>query len=382
MKRLAAIFFLMMFMQACNGENEEITQKSPELTGSQDADTLIQRWNDLNSHCRGGSGDDPKTLEACDERDQVVGRALEDIGWCYGKEDQAGYQMQWHKCEADSLHHRSFKDPLGEALKDALDSIDVKKIAITNIGSKEHLDLIDPSISKAAKAFISGLGYPATLADGSKCVKKTVESDVGVFAACLSEHHSESQVDFSYLAVAAKPYEDDWTEPAEYHAATAYLKFFIFRGPISIENKLAESDFVPAGSYGTPTNSIKLIKFKRSGPLGWAVEDGYAHMGYVGNWTVVYGLTKGKINLLANISSYASNADSGEDTLPDDSPEHISMNASVFIVDNGTTEYFPIEAGADGISHGVRTQLDTQIYFSESSNSYVVPDDYKKLFEF
>ena len=381
MKTLLTIIFALVFMQACSGENEERTQDSSVPTGAQDADALIQRWNDLNSDCRGGSGDDPKTLEACDERDQTVGRALEDLGWCYGKEDQAGYQMQWHKCEADSLHHRSFEDSLGEALEDALDSIDVKKVAITNIGSKEKFERIDPALSEAARAVIDSLGYPDKLADGSMCVKKIVESETGVFATCLSEHFSETQGEFSYLAVAAKPYDDDWTEPAGYRSATAHLKFFIFRGPISLETKLVESDFVPAGAYGTPTSSIKLIKFKRSGPLGWAVEDGWANNGYGGAWTVIYGLTRDKINAIVNITSYASNADSFMDTLPDDSPELVVMDSSLFLIENDATEYFSIEASADGISHGINTHLDTQFHFSESSNSYVVSDEYKKLFD-
>jgi len=270
---------------------------------------------------------------------------------------------------------------LSDRLNDALDSINMEKIAITNIGAKKHLDRIDPALSKAAKAFINSLGHPDKLADASMCVKKRVESDWEISATCLSEHYSETQGGFSYLAVAAKPYEDDWTEPAEYHAATAYLKFFIFRGPISLENKLAESDFVPAGDYGTPTSSIKLIKFKRSGPLGWAVEDGWANNGYGGAWTVIYGLTRDKINAIVNITSYASNADSFMDTLPDDSPELVVMDSSLFLIENDATEYFSIEASADGISHGINTHLDTQFHFSESSNSYVVSDEYEKLFD-
>ena len=272
-------------------------------------------------------------------------------------------------------------DALSKRLNDALDSIDVKKIAIANIGAKKNLDRIDPALSKAAKAFINSLGHPDKLADASMCVKKRVESDWEISATCLSEHYSETQGGFSYLAVAAKPYEDDWTEPAEYHAATAYLKFFIFRGTISLENKLAESDFVPAGDYGTPTSSIKLIKFKRSGPLGWALEHGYAHMGYAGANTIIYGLTRDKINAIVNITSHASNADSFMDTLPDDSPELVVMDSSLFLIENDATEYFSIEASADGISHGINTHLDTQFHFSESSNSYVVSDEYKKLFD-
>ncbi len=64
---------------------------------------LISKWTDLNSQCRGGSGDDPKTQRACDRREEV-GKQIDQAGWCYGREGQMGYQMQWHACGRGSSH--------------------------------------------------------------------------------------------------------------------------------------------------------------------------------------------------------------------------------------------------------------------------------------
>lgn len=66
-------------------------------------DTLIARWGEQNSQCRGGSGDDPKTMAACRERGKT-GREIDARGWCYGKKDQIGAQYQWHACTRTSLH--------------------------------------------------------------------------------------------------------------------------------------------------------------------------------------------------------------------------------------------------------------------------------------
>lgn len=70
-----------------------------EYTDGLDADTgeLVSAWDDANSRCRGGSGNEPKTLAACGERDSydvmLAGRQ-----WCYGENAQAGYQAFWAPC--------------------------------------------------------------------------------------------------------------------------------------------------------------------------------------------------------------------------------------------------------------------------------------------
>lgn len=63
---------------------------------------LIERWSELNELCRGGSGDDPSTMEACDLREEVFAQlASADI--CLGKSGQYGYQMEMHRCNERSL---------------------------------------------------------------------------------------------------------------------------------------------------------------------------------------------------------------------------------------------------------------------------------------
>ena len=64
---------------------------------------LVKAEAELNNLCRGGPGDDPKTLQACDDRNAVETR-LYAVGWCYGMRGQAGYQMKGHKCTKNSLH--------------------------------------------------------------------------------------------------------------------------------------------------------------------------------------------------------------------------------------------------------------------------------------
>lgn len=61
------------------------------------SEALIAEWTDLNSTCRGGSGDDPKTMKACDAREAVSAK-LKNLGWCYGRPGDAGYQRSWILC--------------------------------------------------------------------------------------------------------------------------------------------------------------------------------------------------------------------------------------------------------------------------------------------
>lgn len=68
-----------------------------------DAQRLIAEWKEQNTLCRGLHGDDPRMQPACDER-QRIGRSLDRLGWCYGEKDQMTYQMQWHRCDGNSLH--------------------------------------------------------------------------------------------------------------------------------------------------------------------------------------------------------------------------------------------------------------------------------------
>lgn len=65
--------------------------------------SAIVRWEALNEHCRGGSGDQSGTLTACNERDEIALPKLRSLGICYGREGESGYEMAVHRCGSDSL---------------------------------------------------------------------------------------------------------------------------------------------------------------------------------------------------------------------------------------------------------------------------------------
>jgi hypothetical protein len=58
---------------------------------------LIASERKLNDKCRGGSGDDPATQKACDQRD-ALDRKLQSAGWCYGRPDQIEADKTWQPC--------------------------------------------------------------------------------------------------------------------------------------------------------------------------------------------------------------------------------------------------------------------------------------------
>jgi hypothetical protein len=68
---------------------------------------MIKAAEDLNSRCRGGSGDDAATLVACDQRDQMMS-ALEAAGTCWGdpnNPNQIGADKTWQPCSAPVAAH-------------------------------------------------------------------------------------------------------------------------------------------------------------------------------------------------------------------------------------------------------------------------------------
>lgn len=88
----------------------EASTEDPPAKGPSTADNwspeetaLMSRWHELNTLCRGGSGDRPSTHAACEERDGPIARQLADAGICYGREGEYGYQMAMHRCGPASL---------------------------------------------------------------------------------------------------------------------------------------------------------------------------------------------------------------------------------------------------------------------------------------
>lgn len=84
---------------------------APVHSQSQYPKAQIDQAERLNDRCRGGSGDDPATMEACEKRDAAYNR-LEKSGWCFGKDDDASYQRTWQRCARVAAPATAKKDYL------------------------------------------------------------------------------------------------------------------------------------------------------------------------------------------------------------------------------------------------------------------------------
>ena len=62
---------------------------------------LIAQERALNTRCRGTEGANPAST-VCTQRNEV-GRKLNTLGWCYGRQGEPGYQNEWHSCQANSV---------------------------------------------------------------------------------------------------------------------------------------------------------------------------------------------------------------------------------------------------------------------------------------
>jgi hypothetical protein len=72
----------------------------PTMAGAPSTNDVLKKWEDANTHCRGGAG--KETMAWCAIRDGL-GYVLDFRNLCYGKQGQAGFEMQWHRCGRDSI---------------------------------------------------------------------------------------------------------------------------------------------------------------------------------------------------------------------------------------------------------------------------------------
>ena len=99
MFRRSAIHSLALAATACMAL---VVVSSPAFAQADEIGGLIERWFSENEQCRGGSGDDPRTTEACARRDRLT-RALNVLDFCYGKKGQISAERVWHSCETTSI---------------------------------------------------------------------------------------------------------------------------------------------------------------------------------------------------------------------------------------------------------------------------------------
>lgn len=76
------------------------SEKANQASNSTSIDALLNEANRLDGLCRSGSGDDPKTLKACDQRD-VLGAEIQSRGWCWGPKNAIGADKHWMLCKDD-----------------------------------------------------------------------------------------------------------------------------------------------------------------------------------------------------------------------------------------------------------------------------------------
>lgn len=78
------------------------TTKDPhaKLLG-EDKPAILYEIDALNDRCRGGSGDDPKTEDACRKRELKIDEAQRQ-GWCWGPMHAIGADKRWMRCRDDS----------------------------------------------------------------------------------------------------------------------------------------------------------------------------------------------------------------------------------------------------------------------------------------
>lgn len=58
---------------------------------------MLSEADRLNGECRGGLPANPRTSEACRDRDLLMTQ-IERAGWCWGHAGEAGYQRKWVEC--------------------------------------------------------------------------------------------------------------------------------------------------------------------------------------------------------------------------------------------------------------------------------------------
>ena len=71
---------------------------------------LIELWSQRDAGCRLARRDDVKVIAACLTR-SVYGAALNERGWCLGREGEANAGMEWHECGEGSMRFPPFTVP-------------------------------------------------------------------------------------------------------------------------------------------------------------------------------------------------------------------------------------------------------------------------------
>lgn len=79
MKYLTIIITLFLCSNALASEWTRAGNRRPSLPLTKIEKRWVKEYNEFNETCRGGLRDDPKTIIACDRRDNIIGPKLDKI---------------------------------------------------------------------------------------------------------------------------------------------------------------------------------------------------------------------------------------------------------------------------------------------------------------
>lgn len=81
-----------------------------DFASANSIDRLIAKWGILNDECQSGSGENPDTLRACEERGRLD-LQLERQGYTYGCDGDLGYQTYWRNdCSQNTDSYKANPD--------------------------------------------------------------------------------------------------------------------------------------------------------------------------------------------------------------------------------------------------------------------------------
>ena len=86
----------------CEKHGVKIGEATGDASAARDAQVkdLLSQARELDSRCRGTEG--ATNPAVCEQRDAKFDE-LNNVGWCYGKEGEFGYQHEWHMCGPTSI---------------------------------------------------------------------------------------------------------------------------------------------------------------------------------------------------------------------------------------------------------------------------------------
>ena len=100
---------------------------------------------------------------------------------------------------------------------------------------------------------------------------------------------------------------DKTLQPESFRAASGLIGLFKLVKVDKSYRTIAQESSIEIGSSGEPPEQVKLFVIGPHARRAWAIQSGYAHMGYAGESITIYTSFADHINFLGTLSIYADN---------------------------------------------------------------------------